>query len=216
MPDLAIAIGNTRIKAGVFEHGILISTYAQPHDRIRLLEQELEQELEHKLGDREFQKIAIASVIPSVIPLAIPSVIPIAPKIKTIWDDLPKTQIITRSMIPLTGIYSTMGLDRAVAGYAACLEYAGLPVLVIDCGTAITLTGIDRDRRVIGGAILAGLTTQLKSLNISTAALPLLVPQDLDRKFNKNPPTRWATDTNSSIYSGLIYTVMAGLADLSK
>jgi type III pantothenate kinase len=193
MPDLAIAIGNTRIKAGVFEQGILISTSAQPHNRITLLEQEL--------GDTEFQRIAIASVVPTS-------------KLITIWHDRPQTQIIVRSMIPLTGIYKTMGLDRALTGYAACVEYAGFPVLVIDCGTAITLTGIDGDRQVIGGAILAGLTTQLKSLNISTAALPLLeLPQALDRKFNLNPLTRWATDTNTAIYSGLIYTVIAGIQD---
>jgi type III pantothenate kinase len=187
MPDLAIAIGNTRIKAGIFERGILISAYAQAHDRLNLLEREL--------GDIEFQKIAIASVVP-------------ISKLITIWHNLPQTQIITRSMIPLTGIYPTLGLDRILAGYAACKEY-GNPVLVIDCGTAISLTGIDRDRQVIGGAILAGLTTQLKSLNISTS-LPLLeLPQSLDR----NLPTRWATDTNTAIYSGLIYTVVAGIQD---
>jgi len=181
MPDLAIAIGNTRIKAGIFEQGILISDYAQTHDHLNFQE----------LQSIEFEKIAIASVVPSA-------------KLITIWHALPQTQMITRSMIPLIGIYPTLGLDRILTGYAACEEY-GNPVLVIDCGTAISLTGIDGDRRIIGGAILAGLTTQLKSLNISTS-LPLLeLPQTL--------PTRWATDTTTAIYSGLIFSVMAGIQD---
>lgn len=183
MPDLAIAIGNTRIKAGVFERGILISNFAQPHNRLDFLQQELQ--------SIEFRKIAIASVVPTL---------------KTIWHDLPQTQTIAKSMIPLTGIYPTMGLDRALSGYAACLEYAD-SVLVIDCGTAISLTGIDSDRHIIGGAILAGLSTQLKSLNISTS-LPLL---ELPQTLGRNLPTRWATDTNTAIYSGLIYTVIASL-----
>lgn len=189
MPDLAIAVGNTRIKAGVFEQGILISNYAYPLSQIQFLEQEL--------GQIEFHKIAIASVVLEI------------PELKTIWHDLPQAQIITKAMIPLTGIYPTLGMDRAVVGYGACIKY-GLPVLVIDCGTAISLTGIDSDRHLVGGAILAGLQTQLKSLNTSTAALPWIdLPQDLDR----NLPTRWATDTNSAIHSGLLYTVIAGLAD---
>jgi type III pantothenate kinase len=188
MPDLAIAVGNTRIKAGVFEQGILISNYAYLLSQIQVLEQEL--------GQIEFHKIAIASVVLEV------------PELKTIWHDLPQTQIMTKAMIPLTGIYPTLGLDRTVVGYGASIEY-GSPVLVIDCGTAISLTGIDSDRHIVGGAILAGLRTQLKSLNTSTALPWIDLPQDLDR----NLPTRWATNTNSAIYSGLFYTVMAGLAD---
>jgi type III pantothenate kinase len=187
MTDLAIAFGNTRIRIGIFEQGILISNYAYMLSQIYVLEQELSQ----LVGQIEFHKVAIASVISETS------------KIKTICHDLPQTQIVKRSMIPLTGIYPTMGLDRALTGYGACVEYDS-PVLVIDCGTAISLTGIDGDRHIIGGAILAGLSTQLKSLNISTAALPLL---DLPPQL----PDRWATDTNLAIYSGLLYTVMAGL-----
>ncbi len=186
MPDLAIAIGNTRIRAAVFEQGILISDYAQAHNQLDILVQEL--------GQHKFNKIAIASVVPQLI---------------TPLHDLPQTQIISKDQVPLTGIYETMGLDRALVAWGACINY-GLPVLVIDCGTAISLTGIDGDRKIIGGAILAGLKMQLQSLSSTTAALPLV---DLPVGLHKDKISRWATDTTTAIHSGLIYTLIAGLED---
>jgi len=189
MPDLAIAIGNTRIRVAVFEQGILISESAQVHEQLDILVQEL------KL--QKFNKIAIASVVPELI---------------TPWHHLSQTQIVTRAMIPITGIYPTIGLDRLLTAWGAWLQYKS-PVLVIDCGTAISLTGIDGDRKLIGGAILAGLRMQLQSLNRATA-LPLVdLPEDLTKDLPKKISSRWATDTNAAIQSGLIYTVVAGLED---
>ncbi|AFY75400.1 pantothenate kinase, type III [Synechococcus sp. PCC 7502] len=194
MPDLVIAIGNTRIRAAVFEQGILVVDYAYAHNQTDLLKAVLEE----YLGARTLNNIAIATVVPELI---------------TPWHHLPQTQMITKEMIPLSGIYPTMGLDRVLTALGAWLKYKS-PVLVIDCGTAISLTGINGDRRIIGGAILAGLRMQLQSLNRATAALPLIdLPADLSQNLIKNFPSRWATDTPSAIYSGLIYTVAAGLED---
>ncbi len=217
MPNLAIIIGNSRLRAGIFEHEKLIFDLAVPHAQLLFLVETIAQNLEQNKPDQnkpdqnkpdqenpklqKFSKIAIASVVPNLI---------------TPWHNLPQTQILSAEMIPLTGIYASMGIDRALAGYGATTKY-GCPVLVIDCGTAITLTGIDCDNGVVGGAILAGLTTQLTSLNSSTAALPLIkLPSKFPKKIPKDLPTRWAKDTATAIHSGLIYTVLAGLTDFCQ
>ena len=78
------------------------------------------------------------------------------------------------------------------------------PCLIIDAGTALTLTGIDGDRTFIGGAILPGLKLQFDSLSTKTAALPNI---SLPKKLSD----RWANNTENSIISGILYTVLGGI-----
>jgi len=178
---LAIAIGNTRIKAVVFGGDRqILEEYAYPLSQLS--------NLEIKLADRYFAQIAIASVVPELI---------------TIWHDLPQAQIIETSDVPLQGLYATMGCDRALAALGAG-EIYGYPVLVIDAGTAINLTGIDAAKKLVGGAIGAGLRSQFACLHKNTSALPdLPIPDDL--------PRRWANDTTSSIQGGIAHILLAGL-----
>ena len=101
------------------------------------------------------------------------------------------------------GVYPTLGIDRALTLWGAGVTY-GWPALVIDAGTALTLTGADATGTLVGGAILPGLGLQLRSLSQDTAALPALsLPAQL--------PDYWAKDTNTAIQSGVIYTVLTGL-----
>ncbi|WP_434686877.1 type III pantothenate kinase [Pseudanabaena minima] len=178
---LAIAIGNTRIKAVIFgSDRQIFEEYAFTHDQLPILEA--------KLADRDFANIAIASVVPELL---------------TSWHELPQTQIIKTADVPLHGLYATMGCDRALAAYGAGEVY-GYPVLVIDAGTAITLTGIDADKTLVGGAIVAGLRSQFLSLYQNTSALPdVHIPETL--------PNRWGMDTASSIQAGIAHMFLSGL-----
>ncbi len=179
--QLAIAIGNTRIRAAIFnDDRQLIAEYAYTHDQL--------QSLEAKLAARHFKHIAIASVVPDLV---------------TRWHGLAQTQIVTTADIPLQCLYATMGVDRALAAFGAGETY-GYPVLVIDAGTALTLTGIDPNKKLVGGAIVAGLRSQFACLHQNTAALPdLPIPETL--------PNRWATDTVSAIQGGVAQILLAGL-----
>jgi type III pantothenate kinase len=178
---LTIAIGNTRIKAAIFNSNFqLIKEYAISHQDLPILEMEL--------GTRDFQWITIASVVPNLI---------------TTWHNRENTQIISTEDVPLKGLYNSMGGDRALAAFGAG-ECYGYPILVIDAGTAITLTGIDGNKNFVGGAIMAGLRSQFVSLHANTAALPhLSIPEIL--------PTRWGMDTVSSIQAGISQILSAGL-----
>ena len=125
-----------------------------------------------------------------------------------IWQQLPQVTTITLADIPLDNLYPTFGIDRAIAALGAG-EISGYPVLVIDGGTALTITGINADRALVGGAILPGLKLQISSLYLGTAALPeTLLPQQL--------PPRWSQSTPGSIASGILHTVSAGIGDFIR
>lgn len=176
-----LAIGNTRIRAAVFDRDRqIIAKYA-------VVQQNLSQ-LEAELSDHNFDKIAIASVVTDI---------------NTCWHGLEQTQIIRTSDIPLQNLYPTMGVDRALAAFGAG-EIYGYPVLVIDAGTALTLTGIDATQNLVGGAIVAGLRSQFTSLHHHTSALPsVTIPKDL--------PPRWATNTIDAMQGGVAHLFLSGL-----
>jgi type III pantothenate kinase len=124
-----------------------------------------------------------------------------------LWEAYPEVRIITLEQIPLQGVYPTLGIDRALALWGAG-ETWGFPVLTIDAGTALTFTGADGDRMLVGGAILPGLGLQLQSLAQKTANLPQVEAQNV-----LSLPPRWALNTPESIQSGIIYTIIAGVRD---
>ena len=184
---LGLTIGNSQLHWGLFQDDRLIKTEANQHlscvlERNRLIEDILS----FKSLDR--------------LPIYLISVVPQQTKLWLSYGDL--KQIILQD-IPLKNLYSTMGIDRAVAVLGAGETY-GYPCLVIDGGTALTFTGVDGEQNLIGGAILPGLRSQFTSLHQKTAALPSVsLPPSL--------PNRWASDTEEAIASGVIYTVIAGI-----
>lgn len=130
----------------------------------------------------------------------------VVPSQTEIWQVYPNVNLITLDKIPLLGLYPTLGSDRALALWGAGETY-GYPILVIDAGTALTFTGADTNRHLVGGAILPGLGLQLQSLAQKTANLPQVEAQ------NVSLPPRWALNTPESIQSGVIYTITAGMRD---
>ncbi len=112
-------------------------------------------------------------------------------------------------ILPLGNLYPSFGIDRALAGLGTGLTY-GFPCLVIDGGTALTITGFDQDRNLLGGAILPGVGLQLNTLGDRLAALPNL---DLSSLLNlsENLPKRWALDTPGAIFSGVVYGILGTL-----
>ena len=140
---------------------------------------------------------------PNPIPLYLASVVPTQ---TALWQTYPNLYIVTIDQLPLQGLYPALGIDRALALWGAG-ETWGWPMLAIDAGTALTFTGADAERRLVGGAILPGLGLQIKSLAQETAALPLINKSDFIL------PPRWALNTPTAIQSGVLYTLGAGIKD---
>jgi type III pantothenate kinase len=120
------------------------------------------------------------------------------------WQRYPHLRTLTLADIGLAGGYPTLGIDRALAVWGAGQHY-GWPVLVIDAGTALTLTGADHQGTLVGGAILPGVTLQAQSLHQETAALP-----GVDLGLAPHPPL-WAQNTADAIASGILNGAIATL-----
>lgn len=68
----------------------------------------------------------------------------------------------------------TLGKDRIAAAVGGQAKFPGLPVLVIDLGTAITLDMINERAEFIGGNISPGMNLRYKALGSFTDDLPML------------------------------------------
>jgi type III pantothenate kinase len=193
---IGLAIGNSRYHWGWFVNTQLQSSWDTNYldvdriERLDLYPQDLQLELYRQQIQFNRVPIYLISVVPSQI---------------IFWQQLPQVKQITLDDIPLFDLYPTLGIDRALAGFGAGEKY-DYPVLIIDGGTALTITGIDRDRRLVGGAIVPGLRLQLNSLSTGTAALPSI-------KLTPQVPPRWSKNTNDAIASGIIHTIGSGIAD---
>lgn len=97
----------------------------------------------------------------------------------------------------------TVGSDMIVDAVAAVNEYP-LPAVIIDMGTATTMSVVDPKGNYIGGVILPGLRVSLDSLSSKTAQLPS-ISLDIPRKvIGKN--------TIDCMRSGIMYG-NAGMID---
>lgn len=89
-----------------------------------------------------------------------------------------------------------LGSDLVVDAVAGLEEYP-LPQIIIDLGTATTVSAINKDRQFLGGAILPGVAVSHDALITRTSQLPKIA-------FEK-PKKIIGTNTIDSIKSGILY-----------
>lgn len=78
--------------------------------------------------------------------------------------------------LPFTNTYKTketLGGDRIANAAAAAGRYPDKPVLVVDCGSCLTFTMVDRGT-FLGGSIAPGVDMRFKALQHFTGKLPLV------------------------------------------
>ncbi len=85
--------------------------------------------------------------------------------------------------VPIRSAYltpETLGRDRLAAAVGATVLWPGRNVLIVDCGTAVTIDLVTADGTFQGGCISPGLRTRFRALHDYTAALPLCSPDEED------------------------------------
>ena len=91
---------------------------------------------------------------------------------------------------------ASLGSDLVAAAVAAIADFP-LPVIVIDMGTATTLTVIDEGNRFIGGAIVPGVALSMNALSGGTSLL---------HKVPIEAPKKYISDTTTAcMQSGAVY-----------
>lgn len=90
-----------------------------------------------------------------------------------------------------------LGSDQAVDAVAAIRDYP-VPLIVIDMGTATTVSVIDKNKCYLGGLIMTGMGVAADALIARTAQLP---------KINFEAPARIiGTNTIDCLKSGMLYS----------
>ncbi len=91
---------------------------------------------------------------------------------------------------------ASLGSDIVAASVAAMQDYP-LPVIVVDMGTATTITVVDKGNRFIGGAIAPGVALSMNALSAGTSLLQK-VPIEAPKKSIVGT-------TTESMQSGAVY-----------
>ncbi|MCX7909159.1 MAG: type III pantothenate kinase [Ignavibacteria bacterium] len=100
--------------------------------------------------------------------------------------------------------YHWIGTDR-ILGLIGALEEFAPPIVTIDIGTAITINCVDEQQNFIGGLILPGPETQLKSLQENTSLLK-------QTKFaNVKSLGILEVSTENAISAGIINSIWGGI-----
>lgn len=101
-----------------------------------------------------------------------------------------------------------VGSDRIADAVGGVSEY-GFPLIIIDMGTATTISIINENKEFMGGMILPGVATALNSLINNTAQLPQI-------NLNTPPQSLIGRNTTESIKSGIIYGAASCIDGICK
>lgn len=178
--NLIIDIGNTRIKAALFENAELKHFFVFDSTNA-LIEAGL-------FESYPVKNCIVASVVDNVEPF-----------IDQLKEKTPTFVFTSQMPLPLVNLYqsaNTLGSDRLAAAVGGASLFPDKNVVVIDAGTCVKYNFVNSNNEFIGGAISPGLKMRFKALNTFTAKLPLL---EVNEKFD----TLIGTTTAESILSGV-------------
>jgi type III pantothenate kinase len=188
--NLAIDIGNTQVKFGLFDKDELKEVFAQKEGiefiltskkikHVIISKTGVNDEVEHHLRERKIKAMVLSSEL----------------------------------KLPLEVLYKTpqtLGADRIAGSVAASALFADKNVLKIDFGTCITYDFVNNKQQFLGGAISPGMIMRFKALHNYTAKLPLVDPM----QYLKYELT--GSDTDTSILSGVVNGIKEEVTGIIK
>lgn len=182
---LAIDIGNSRTKLGLFENRELLQIHSLPNDVLSknnslFSEYEITAAIVSSVNTKAEKILELEKLHPALVRLSHKTPLPI-----TIDYETP----------------DTLGKDRIAAVVGAQILFPQKAILVIDAGTCVTYDFLTAKKSYLGGAISPGVQLRLNSLNHYTSQLPLI---------NWGQETRPKTIGNTTI-SSMISGVVNGL-----
>jgi len=179
---LTVDVGNTRIKAAVFEGSTVLENFVFDKN-------EFEKKIENIL--KKFQNCSH---------LVVASVGNIDKQSFLTFENQLNVHFLTHEdHFPFSNKYETpktLGIDRMVLAAGATLQFPKKNRLVIDAGTCITYDFIDEFDNYLGGAISPGLRLRYEALHNYTARLPLLTLE--------MPQSYTGSSTSQAIHSGVV------------
>jgi type III pantothenate kinase len=183
--NIAIDIGNTRTKIGLFKKNNLLEVFT--FDNATTIN------IQEIIANFDVDISELKAIISSTI--EIPNYLLAAFKKINQHIILDAT-----TKLPFQNLYSskdTLGKDRLALIAAAQSKFPNQNNLVIGCGTCITFNFINAKNEFLGGSIHPGLKMRLQAMHTFTGKLPLIALE--------NNADLIANDTKSNLLSGVLY-----------
>ncbi len=201
---LAVDIGNTNIVLGCIRGEEILFEARMATDLIKTSDQYCA-ELKTMLSLFEVDVASIeGSIVSSVVP-------PVLNSFKTAIRKLTGKSCLVVGPGIKTGLNIRMdnpaevGSDLIVAAVAAIAEY-GAPLLLVDMGTATTITAVDASGSFVGGCICPGVKISMEALTGRTAQLPGISLDEPQVAIGKN--------TRDCMRSGIMFGAAAQIDGL--
>ncbi len=196
---LAIDIGNTNIKIGIFDYKLLkVIRLATDKERTTL---QYAAEISHIFS---LEGVSVSDICGAVIASVVP---PLTDRIKSAVNKICgiDSVVINENNSGLKISIdnpSLLGADLIASAAGAIGKYP-FPCVIFDLGTANTVSVIDKNGAFIGGSIMAGVNISLSALASKTAQLPSISLTEPASIIGKN--------TRDSMLSGAVIGTAAAL-----
>ena len=178
--ELAVDIGNSSIKAGLFHENRLLEV-------IRF----------KNLNHRRLVLFAISRAVTNIIVASVRNNNPFNnQRYRNFFKHV--IELGESTSLPVKNLYKTpktLGKDRLAGVVGANAIFPGTNVLVVDMGSAITYDLINSKKEYLGGNISPGMSMRYKALHSFTKQLPLLRPEEKLVQIGR--------ETNEAIHSGV-------------
>ena len=203
---LALDVGNTNITLGVYEGEKLLFVTRMATNPPRMEDEYASAMLSilhlYNIHTSQVNGAVLSSVVPRLTD-------DLARAVRRVWKVEPF--IVSAQSVPelkvKRDVPNTLGADLVVGAVAAKAMYHG-PCIVIDMGTATTLTGLNADGEVCGVVIIPGVGTSLDALTSRAAQLSSV--------SLTAPPQVLGRNTMECIQSGMVFgtaCMLDGLCD---
>ncbi len=202
---LAIDIGNSLIKFGIYDSASLVDRFTIATN-LNYTVDELAFDRFHVLDDQfiqlKFDSVCVSSVVPKLNKV-IERLCQKLFKVKARFVNAAMDLGLKVKYQPL----SSLGIDRLVGAFSAAETY-GTPVIICSFGTATTIDAVSAERDFLGGLILPGMGTMAESLKRKTAKLPSI--------RIVRPDTLLGNSTEEAIASGVFFGQVAAAEGIIK
>lgn len=193
---LTLDVGNTRTNIGLYKDSLVKKFWILSKD----LEDGLEEVLSENIPDVKITGAVIGSVVKGFEDK-------ISNVLRKIYS-LEAVVISYKSNLPIklgVDYPEKLGVDRLINGAYAYNKF-NQSVIVVDCGSAITLDVVNTEGEFLGGIIALGLKNQLRAISSYTSALPELSLKNIETNIGKN--------TQEAILSGVVNGTASMIDDM--
>ena len=183
---LAIDIGNSLIKMGLFEGAELSDKFTIPTKR------------DHTADELQLDRLTMFEIETVVVSSVVPELVAVVREASQNEFGVMPTFVDHSANFGLTINYEppeSVGIDRLVNSSAAAKKY-GTPVIVCSFGTATVIDVVSLEAEFLGGIIAPGLEVMGAALYQTTAQLPAVAIEEPDRLIGNT--------TRSAIRSGIV------------